>query len=373
MTLKLAIVVNVDWFFLSHRLPIALAAKEKGYDVYIVTKNTGRFNEIEAFGLKPIDFPIDRSGTNSINEIKTIQVLKSIYKEIKPDIVHHVTLKVSLYGSIASKQVGVPKTINAISGLGFAFTAGRRSLTQRLILILMKFAFENRGFKFIFQNPDDLRMFQELGLEKGNESIIIKGSGVDLEAYRIQREPEDSKIRFALPARMLKDKGVTEFVNACVQVEEEIPGRCEFILAGDIDKDNPAGYTESELRTLVEGTKVQWIGYQKDMISLLHTSHVVVLPSYREGLPKSLIEAAASGRPIITTDTVGCRECVENGINGFLVPVMSIERLSDAMIKLANDNVLRVQMGKKSRELAEHDFSIESVIDKTLSLYSNGE
>ena len=194
-----------------------------------------------------------------------------------------------------------------------------------------------------------------------------------MDKYKIGSEPNDEMVRFALPARMLKDKGVTEFVQACGLVEQRISGRCEFILAGDLDVENPAGYSEQELLDLIYQSNVNWVGYQYNIVEFLHSIHVVVLPSYREGLPKSLIEAAACSRPIITTDTIGCRECVEDGVNGLLVPVMCVAKLSEAMIKLAKDKVLRNQMGQKSRELAERDFSIESVIDKTLNLYSNGK
>src|SRR5690606_8714162 len=174
-TMKLIIVVNVDWFFLSHRLPIALEALRRGWQVLLVCSDTGRFEEIKSYGITPINLEVDRSGKNIFKERKVIHQLESIYKEHKPDVVHHVTMKIAIYGSLAAKKAGVARVVNAISGLGFSFTAGRKSITQRVILTLMKRAFKKQGQTFIFQNPDDEAMFQKLGLGKGNSSIIIKG------------------------------------------------------------------------------------------------------------------------------------------------------------------------------------------------------
>src|SRR5690606_24710300 len=220
--------------------------------------------------------------------------------------------------SLAAKKAGVARVVNAISGLGFSFTAGRKSITQRVILTLMKRAFKKQGQTFIFQNPDDEAMFQKLGLGKGNSSIIIKGSGVNLNQFIETPTPVREKVLFVLTARMLKDKGVGEFVNAAETADALRPGRAEYHLVGGIDSDNPAGYGEQELKEFIKATPVAWKGFQSDILKVLQDSDVVVLPSYREGLPKSLIEAAAVGRPIITTDAVGCRECVDHEVNGFL-------------------------------------------------------
>lgn len=366
---KLILIVNVDWFFLSHRLPLALEALERNWKVYIITKNTGRFKEIEALGLIPINLQVERSGKNVFKEALVIRNLHKLYLEIKPDAVHHVTLKIAIYGSIAARLANVPRVINAISGLGFNFTDGRKSLIQKIIQKLMIKAFKNRGHIFIFQNPDDSMMFEELGLSEGNKAVIIKGSGVDLNTFTFSETPNSGKIRFLLPARMLKDKGVEEFIAAAKLLDAALPNKGEWILAGGLDANNPAGYNENELTSLIAESNVKWAGFQKDMISTLRDSDVVVLPSYREGLPKSLIEAAAIGRPIVTTDAVGCRECVMDGVNGYLVPIKDIDGLAAAMEKLLLNPELRKQMGIESRIIAEREFSIEHVVEKTLALY----
>lgn len=367
--MKLIIVVNVDWFFLSHRLPIALEAIRRGWEVLLVCSDTGRFEEIKSNEITPINLEVDRSGKNIFKERKVIRQLESIYKEHKPDVVHHVTMKIAIYGSLAAKKAGISKVVNAISGLGFSFTAGRKSITQRIILGLMNRAFKKRGQTFIFQNPDDEAMFQKLGLGEGNNSIIIKGSGVNLDQFLETPLPSNEKVRFVLTARMLKDKGVGEFVSAIEFSEKERPGRAEYHLVGGIDSDNPAGYSEQELKQLIQDTPVQWKGFQSDILKVLQDADVVVLPSYREGLPKSLIEAAAVGRPIITTDAVGCRECVDHEVNGFLVPVGDSQLMAEYIVRFIDEADLRIKMGKASREKAEREFSIESVIEKTFKAY----
>lgn len=369
--MKLAITVNVDWFFLSHRLAIALEAVKRGWEVYIITKDTGSFDMLKSYGLHPFELEVERSGKNIAKEINVVLHLQRLYRELKPDVVHHVTLKIALYGSIAAKRASVPKVINAISGLGFNFTAERKSFTQKLILQLMKFAFKRKYYSFIFQNPEDRDMFKGLGLAEGNTSVIIKGSGVDLNEFRYSLPPLSSRVSFVLTARMLQDKGVGEFVHAAQQVFQKLPGQAQWFLIGGIDADNPAGYSETELRDLLRDSPVEWKGFQSDILSVLQSADVVVLPSYREGLPKSLVEAAAVGRPIITTDTVGCRECVEHGKNGFLVSVGDSDELADAMIKLIQDKQLRLKMGKASRQKAEREFSIKSVLDQTFALYTD--
>lgn len=367
--LKLFIVVNVDWAFLTHRLPIGLKAKEEGYDVYIVARDTGKFDVIRSHGLTPINIEVDRSGTNFLKELLVIKQLTKIYREHKPDVVHHVTLKMSIYASIAARLAKVPLVINAISGMGYMFTDERKSLVRSVALQLMKFAFKNRGQKFIFQNDDDIGIFKSLGLFKGNKLFLIKGCGADLDQFENSSFPTTPKVRFILTARMLKDKGITEFVEAAKIVEKNIPNSGEWVLVGAIDPQNPAAYSEEELLNLIKDSPVEWLGYRSDIDKLLINSHVMVLPSYREGLPKSLVEACAAGRPIITTSAVGCRDCVEDGVNGFIVPIRDIELMAEKMELLIAEEDLRIRMGKASREKAEKEFSLDLIVSQSLELY----
>jgi glycosyltransferase involved in cell wall biosynthesis len=365
---KIIYVVNTDWFFISHRLSFAIEAKKRGYDVAIAAKNTGRFKELEAQGFELFDINIDRSGTNPIKEIISIIKLIKILRRVKPTVIHNVTLKMSIYGSIATYFVQIDKVINAISGLGYIFTADRKNRVEKIIFALMKFAFYKRGFSFIFQNPDDLQFFQNLNLNSGNKFCLIKGVGIDLEKFNFPERKANSEITFILVARMLKDKGISEFITASKIVTLKYP-KCRFILAGDIDKENPASFKREELIGELNGTQIEWLGHRTDVIELLQISDVMVFPSYREGLPKSLIEAAAMGLPIITTDAIGCKECVEEGINGYLVPVGSTKLLADKMIKFLENPSLIQKMGKASRLKAEHEYSLSMIIEKTFELY----
>lgn len=367
---KLFIVVNVDWFFLSHRLPIALAAKNKNYDVTIVSADTGKASEIINYGLSFIEAPFTRSGTNIYKELLLIRFLKKLYKLHKPDIVHHVTLKPAIYGSLAARKAGIKCVINAISGLGYNFTAGRQGFMQSLLNLLLKQSFKDGKLQFIFQNPDDVNLFKRLDLIKNDDQIhIIKGSGVDLNAFPFSPEPNGDIIKVLLPARMLYDKGVVELVNAAKSLKDKYRNKVCFNLAGDIDTHNPAAITETMLRSLLDPPYINWIGFQKSMPTVLSNHNIIVLPSYREGLPKSLIEACAIGRPIITTDAPGCRECVIEGYNGFLVPVKDHVLLAQHIARLVDDHSLRFAMAQNSRKFAEENFSIQSVVDKTLYLY----
>jgi len=366
---KLFIVVNVDSFFLSHRLPIALAAKEHGYDVAIVCANTGHKKEIERYGLSFFDIPFERSGTNPIYELKCVLLLYKLYRKHKPDIIHHVTLKTCLLGSLAAKMLGHKNVVNAISGLGYNFIEGRKGLVQWIIRKMIPFAFKSKTFHFILQNPDDVDLIAKMKLVPNENIMLIKGSGVDLSVYAYTKLPQTDKLQFLFPARMLYDKGLEEFIDAANMLKPKIANMAEFILAGDCDPDNLATIKPDELNKKIDNIYIKWIGFQKNMISIYQQSSVVVLPSYREGLPKSLIEACAIGRPIITTNVPGCRECVIDGYNGRLVEVKNTEALASKILDFVENKQLLEQYSQYSRLLAEKEFSIESVVNKTIALY----
>jgi glycosyltransferase involved in cell wall biosynthesis len=368
--MKLFLVVNVDWFFLSHRLPIALAAKNAGYKVTIIARNTGKKSEIESFGFQFIDFPFERSGSNPFHEIKCILALSRLYKKNHPDIIHHVTLKAALLGSIAAKLARCKKVVNAISGFGYNFTAGRNGIKQKIIKTGMQLAFKSKYFHYIFQNPDDVGQFIQFNFTRKENIHLIKGSGVDLKQFTFEKEISKEKVRVILPARMLIDKGVIEFIEAAKRIKRKVDAKAEFVLAGDCDTVNLAGISEEQIKEMTDHPYIQWIGFQKNMFQIIKEADIVVLPSYREGLPKSLIEACAVGRPVITTDTQGCRECVIENNNGYLVPVKDMEILSQRMETLINDAEKRKQMGKNSRLLAEREFSVDQVIEKHLDIYT---
>ena len=368
---KIFLVVNVDWFFLSHRLPIALAAKKQGYDVIIVCADTGRKENIENYGLSFVEVPFERSGTNFIHELKCIRLLHKLYRKHKPDVIHHVTLKACLLGSLAAKMCRHKNVVNAISGLGYNFIEDRGGLVQRVTRYMISVAFKSKTFWFILQNQDDVDLISKMQLIPLGNIVLIKGSGVDLNEYSYTELPQTAKLQFLFPARMLFDKGLSEFIEAANILKSKIADKAEFVLAGDCDLENLAAIKPAELQKKVDSDYIKWIGFQKDMIPVYKQSSVVVLPSYREGLPKSLIEACAIGRPIITANVPGCRECVVDGYNGRLVEVKNAEALASAILEFIDDKDLLEFYSRNSRRIAEKEFSIENVIDKTLEIYNS--
>ena len=368
---KLFIVVNVDWFFLSHRLPIALEAKNRGYDVTILAiEEEGKGEEIRSHGLKFIPLPSSRGGKNILSELKLIWFLYKTYKKEQPDIVHHVAIKPVLYGSIASKYTGIKKVVNAVSGFGSTFiNPNKFSPTYQIVKNLYRFSFSNKRLNVIAQNEDDIKQLLALGPLNRAQVHLIKGSGVDLNDFAITEEPSGKPIKAVLLSRMLWDKGVGEFVEAAKLLKKKYQDDVEFILAGKVDPENASCISKEQLLKWNQEGNVNWIGFQSDVVSLYKNSHIAVLPSYREGLPKSLLEAMAIGRPVITTDAPGCRVVVKEGVNGYLVKLKDVDTLAEAMDKLIGDKALRQKMGMEGRKYAEEEFSIEMVLEKTFEIY----
>jgi glycosyltransferase involved in cell wall biosynthesis len=369
-TLKLLFVVNVDWFFISHRLPLALEALRRNYDVYLVTRDSGCKDSLTDKGIKFINIDFERSGKNPVKELSLISKLKKIYRDVKPDVIHHITLKPSIYGTIAARKAGSKaKIINAVSGLGYTFTDNRKSLSKVFLQGLLKWAFNDQKSNFIFQNPDDQAFYRELGFLTGKNSVIIKGSGVDENEFAFSAPVKKEKLIVVLLARMLKDKGVIEFIEAALILKNEFGNKAEFWLVGGIDEHNPAHISEAELMEKCEPGYIVWLGHRGDVKDIYKQSDIVCLPSYREGLPKSLIEAMAIGRPIVTTDAIGCRECVDDGMNGFKVPVKDYTQLSNKIKSLLVDENLRLTMGGASRTKMINEFSLKEVVAQTFKLY----
>lgn len=369
---KLLFVTNVDWFFISHRIKIAEEAQKNGYEVFVAAEDTGRAKEIEDKGIHFINLPFSRSGTNPIVEIITIIKLLIIYYKYKPDIVHHITFKPVIYGSIIAKILKIKGVVNAISGLGYNFTMGRKSYIQKVMILLMKFGFKRNNITIIFQNQNDQEELSSLGvIDSSNIIVRIKGSGVDLEKYYHSPFPEFNQIKILFSSRMLWDKGVKELREASIILKEKYNNKIQFILSGLADEENKAGVSASYLNEWDDGQYIIWIGHQKNMLEVYQDSHIVVLPSYREGMPKSLLEACAVGRAIVTTNAIGCKEVVDEGINGFKVPVHSINELACAIESLVTNIDLIKKMGFNSRIKAVNEFNIKYVVEKHLECYKN--
>lgn len=368
---KLYIVVNHDWFFLSHRKEVAVAAKEAGWDVTIVACDTGRFADIQLLGLKTIDLPINATGMNLKEEWRTFSFLRTLYKRNKPDVVHHVGLKTILWGGLAAKITRIKGVINAVSGLGVMFSEGKMSLTSRGILSLLRYSHDMNGVRVIFQNHEDEALFIENHIIRPESIVFIKGSGVDLKEFDYTPVPDTTPIRVIFTGRMVREKGIVTLYEAAEKLRPQYEGKVEFLLCGKLS-DNPKAMKKEEVEALCDGKYFQWLGHRSDVKDLLKQSHIVAFPSYyREGVPKSLIEAAAIGRPILTCNSIGCKDTVEDGVNGFLIPVRDSDALADKLRLLIEDGDLRRKMGKESRRIAERDFSLDNVIKKHLDAYES--
>ncbi len=369
---KLLLIINNDKFFLSHRKPIALAAKEAGYDVTIVASSTGLESQIAELGLKYINLPMNTTGMNPKEEFKTYNFLKKLYKTEKPDIIHQVGLKPILWGTIAARQCGIKNVVNAVSGTGFLFSPEKRnSLVSKGICKVLSLFSSKRNYKYIFQNTDDEREFYNAGIIKHEQVTFIKGSGVDLNDFKYvpETEKDNSKIKCVFTGRMVEDKGVKVIFEAAKILKEKYSDKIEFWLCGDLDK-NPKALTKEEVEAECDGTYVKWLGFQKNIKDILAQCHIMIFPSfYMEGLPKSVIDAEAIGLPVITTDWVGCRDTVIDGQNGFLIPIKNSQILAEKIATLVDNPELRQNMGKAARKYAEENFSIENVIEKHMAVY----
>lgn len=369
---KLLFFVTEDWYFYSHRLPLALAAKESGYDVAVVTHINNHGDKIRKLGFKLISLELSRRGTNPLKELNIIRQLISIYKAEKPDLVHQVALKPVLYGSSAAFFAKVPNIINALPGLGILFSSEyyKARWMRPLIINLFRLLVNRKNSRMILQNPDDVNLISSRKAVSPERISLIRGSGVDMNKYSMHKE-EPGKLIVVLASRLLWDKGIGEFVRAAELIKME-NDNVRFVLLGRSDEHNPSAISEQQLKKWHNTGVIEWWGYRSDMEEVFAQSHIVCLPStYGEGVPKVLIEAASCGKPIVTTDAPGCREIVKDGVNGILVPVRDSNAVAQAIIKLMKSPELRQQMGKNGRELVEKEFSVEIVNRETLNLYES--
>lgn len=372
MKKNLFIVVNQDFFFLSHRLPIGIAAKDAGYDVTIVSEDTGVSNKIREAGLKTIDLPINKAGTNIKDEIKLFIFLYKLFLREKPDIVHLVGLKTMLWGSIACRLAGIKAMVSAVCGLGVLFDEEHaNSFMTHSILKALRVTHKKKRLAVIFQNNDDKAIFLNAKIMKEEQCAFTNGSGINLQNYNYTPEPTDGLIKIIFTARMVEDKGTLVLIDAAKKLEPKYKGKVQFLLCGGLDT-NPNGITKEMLESKCDGDYIQWLGHRKDVLDLLKKSHIMAFPSwYREGLPKSVIEAEAIGRPVVTTDSVGCRDTVINGHNGIMVPIKDSEALAAALKTLIDNPELRQTMGKNAREFAVKRFDIKDVVKVHMDVYDN--
>ncbi|RTZ40655.1 glycosyltransferase [Candidimonas sp. SYP-B2681] len=366
---RLMFVVNNPAFFLSHRLPLALGAKEAGFEVHVATMDGPSVPEILAHGLVHHVIPMSRSGRNPAQEVQSIYALWKLFRRLQPDVVHAVTIKPVLYGGIAARLARVPAYIAAISGLGFVFSdRDRRFNFLRLAATgLYRLALGHPNSRVIFQNVNDSEVLRRARVVRPEQVVLIRGSGVDLNEFQASPEPDGPPVAI-MAARLLFDKGVAEFVEAARMTAGDASG-LRWLLVGAPDPGNPASISELEFASWQREGFVQCLGERSDIAALYQQSNIAVLPSYREGLPKSLVEAAACGRAVVTTDVPGCRDAIEPGISGLLVPARNARALADAVLRLAREPELRHKMGAEGRILAEQEFDIRKVVQAHVGLY----
>jgi glycosyltransferase involved in cell wall biosynthesis len=366
---KLLFLVTEDWYFCSHRLPPARAAQAAGYEIVVATRVGNRGAEIEAEGFKLIPIGLRRRSRNPLRELAAIAEIARIYWRERPDIAHHVAIKPVLYGSLAAMLLRRPAVVNALAGMGFLFTSSSRLAAVLRAAVSQVFrVLLNAGRNvLILQNPDDEALLVSGGLVAASRVRLIRGSGVDVQRFYPMPEPDGTPV-VMLASRMLWDKGVGEFVGAAGLLRAR--GRAaRFVLVGDGDADNPASVPQAQLKAWQDSGVVECWGRRDDMPAAFAQAHVVCLPSYREGLPKVLLEAAACARPLVATDAPGCREIVRHGENGFLVPLRDAAGLADAIERLLSDPALRHKMGAKGRQMVVTEFSEAQVARQTLAVY----
>jgi glycosyltransferase involved in cell wall biosynthesis len=370
MSRKLMFVVNADWFFLSHRLPIALEAQRLGYQVHIATVMTGELAELEKYGLVVHPIALNRTSASLSNAIRTVFELWCLFRDVKPDLVHLVTIKPVLLGGIVARITKVPAVVAAVSGLGYVFVArGVEAVIRRwLVGALYRVAFGHKNLKVIFQNTNDRSMLSKLAKLPASKVEMISGSGVDLDQFSHTPLPLGEPV-VLLAARLLADKGVREFVYAARMLKKQgIVAR--FCLCGSVDLSNPTSLTDAELAKWQREGVVELWGQRTDMPQVLRTAYLVVLPSYYgEGLPKVLIEAAACGRAVVTTDHPGCRDAIDPKVTGVLVPVRNAPALAEGIKELLKDPESCQSMGNAARNLAERAFDVRKVVATHLLIY----
>lgn len=372
LTKRLMLVITEDWYFLSHRKDLALAAREAGWEVHLACRVRDHGDTIRRLGIILHELScLDRRSMNPLAERRAIRELQRRYAQVNPDVVHHVALKPIIYGTLAARRNGMTAIVNALAGMGSAFTRGKGLgvVPRRVSRFLLDRSLRNSSI-VVVQNGDDRDLVtSSLGVSD-NKVRVIPGSGVCLEDFPERTASDRNVVTVCYSGRMLRDKGVVEFIKAIGLLDEKnLP--VEGLLIGKLDPDNPSGLSVQELRTLLTGSAVRWLGHQDNVSTLLASCDVAVLASYREGLPKSLLEAASTGLPLIATDVPGCREIVKQGVTGLLVPPQDVAALANAIQTLVESPELRSRYGSAARELVEQKFSSDVILPEFLALYDD--
>ena len=365
--MKVVLFANTDWYLYNFRLPLAESLRRSNMEVVLMSPPGEYASRLEAIGFRWIPFPLSRRGLNPFFELGTIIHLLGVYRRERPDLLHHFTHKCVLYGSLAGRLAGVRVIVNSVTGLGYLFIGNGllRRILRAVIRVLYRLILGNT--QVIFQNEDDRNEFLSRKMIRPGRSHLIPGSGVDVSSFLVTPEPGGEPV-VVLAARMLWDKGVGEFVEAARLLHEQgVSAR--FVLVGEPYVDNPAAIPAAQLEDWKREGSVEWWGWREDMPAVYSGANIVCLPSYREGIPRSLIEASACARAVVASDVPGCRQAVRHGKNGLLVPVRDVNELARALKKLIGAPELRHRMGAYGRRLVEKEFSSEKIVRATLAVY----
>ena len=365
----LLMVVNEDRFFISHRLEIGRAALEAGWRVVVVSASTGREGEIQQEGMEFIAMPVEATAVDMRSNVRLIMFLAGVYRKFRGALIHMVGMKLILFGNIAARLARVKSPIvNAVSGLGIFFL-NPETLKARMALKTLRMLRPRSSATYVFQNHDDEVIFRKAGLLKGRSVELLKGSGVDLRKYSFEEIPDAEPDIVIFTGRLLRSKGVPEFIAAAEKLRPRWEGRAEFRICGELSR-NADGLSAEEMARLTDGEYIRWLGHVKDVPAQLRKACMMVFPSYyREGMPLSLLEASAIGRAVITCDSVGCRDCVEPGVNGYLVRPRDAEAIALHIEELLLDRGKLRRMGRESRRIAERDYDRRAVVRRHMEIY----
>ena len=360
------IIVNTDWFFLSHRLPLASAAAAAGADVTVVATDTGRADEITAAGLRFVDARMSRMGRQPLRELGTLFRLTYVIRRQRPDLLHLVATKSVIYGGIAAIFARRPAVVSAVTGAGYALSPERRGPVQRLVRLLLRMVL-GRARAVVFQHEADRDAYLDAGLVDRGRTHLVRGVGVDPEAWRVGPEPADPVVLLA--ARLIEEKGVITFVEASSQIRQS-RSDVKFVLVGQLEPDVPTGIDREQLAAWEADGLVEWWGHRKDMPTVLAACQVFVLPTYHnEGVPKVLLEAGAAARAVIASDIAGCRTVIADGRTGVLVPPRDPARLADAITKLLDHPATRARLATSLREVVAEHFTERDLTAQSLEVY----
>jgi glycosyltransferase involved in cell wall biosynthesis len=366
--MKFLLFANTDWYLYNFRRELALALRTRGDEVVLLSPPGVYVERLKTLGFRWVAFPLTRQGMNPFVEVATLWRLYKLYQKEKPDIAHHFTIKCVLYGSLAAHLAGVKGIVNSITGLGYIFIAGGiiKKILRAFILIWYRLVLKNT--QAIFENDDDRQVFLQNNLINAADAYCVTGVGISTKRFMYVPEPSGEPV-VLLASRMLWDKGVGEFVEAAKLLRSE-GTKVRFALSGRVDEGNPASISQEQIEAWKDAGIVEWWGWSNDVPSLLGKVNIVCLPSYREGLPTVLMEAASCGRAIVTTDVPGCRETVSDGVTGFLVKVRDVHSLTAVLRKLIINPVLRQEMGRAGRALAEQKFTSEKILLEIFNVYA---